>query len=162
MDYKEQIEKAKLVAAKWRENHKVFKFEELRIDWLIEYLAESITNLLSRAEAAEAAKDTLQNEMVEYKSRAEKLEKELASHDMAFVGECANLREKLIAAEELIASMTPENSGRIETVFGYPIDEVKKLIEEDRAKKAMFRVIKKSEGEQYHGAFYMNRFTKME
>lgn len=38
--------------------------------------AESITDLLARAEAAEAAQETLQRAMAEYKDRAEKAERE--------------------------------------------------------------------------------------
>lgn len=54
MDYKEQIEQAKNAAVRWQEKHPVICVGELRVDRIIEDLTESITDLLARAEAAEA------------------------------------------------------------------------------------------------------------
>lgn len=44
---------------------------------LLDLAATAITELLSRAEAAEAAQETLQSAMAEYKAKAEKAEREI-------------------------------------------------------------------------------------
>ena len=54
MDYKEQIEQAKHAAVKWREQHPVVGVGELRVDCMVDDLCRSITDLLARAETAEA------------------------------------------------------------------------------------------------------------
>lgn len=54
MDYKEQIEQAKHAAEKWREKHRIVGAGELRVDCMVDDLTRSITDLLARAEAAEA------------------------------------------------------------------------------------------------------------
>ena len=54
MEYKEQIEQAKRAAAKWREKHQIVGVGELRVDYMVDDLTQSITDLLARAEAAEA------------------------------------------------------------------------------------------------------------
>lgn len=54
MDYKEQIEQAKHAAEKWREKHRIVGVGELRVDCMVDDLTRSITDLLARAEAAEA------------------------------------------------------------------------------------------------------------
>lgn len=85
MDYKEQIEKAKHAAAKWREKHTIVGVGELRVDCMVDDLTRSITDLLSRAEAAEARCETLgklvkeyQEELIPgYRERAEKAEMEI-------------------------------------------------------------------------------------
>lgn len=77
MDYKEQIEllhNLEAIAYGYNINGEVFgmdcsDFEQIMVD-----AAHSIEELLSRAEAAEAAQETLQRAMVEYKDRAEKAE----------------------------------------------------------------------------------------
>ena len=56
MDYKEQIEQAKHAAEKWREKHRIVGVGELRVDCMVDDLTRSITDLLARAEAAEAEK----------------------------------------------------------------------------------------------------------
>lgn len=53
MDYKEQIEQAKRAAVKWREKHPVIGVGEIRVDYMVDDLTRSITDLLARAEAAE-------------------------------------------------------------------------------------------------------------
>lgn len=64
MDYKKLLEKTD------------FNSPEEIFEWMDEAEA-AITDLLSRAEAAESAQETLQRAMAEYKDRAEK-----AEHDM--------------------------------------------------------------------------------
>ena len=54
MDYKEQIEQAKHAAEKWREKHRIVGVGEFRVDCMVDDLTRSITDLLARAEAAEA------------------------------------------------------------------------------------------------------------
>lgn len=54
MDYREQIEMAKNAAEKWHKNHPIVGVGELRVDLMVDDLARSITDLLDRAEAAEA------------------------------------------------------------------------------------------------------------
>lgn len=54
MDYKEQIEQAKNAAEQWRKKHPIVGVGELRVDLMVEDITRSITDLLSRAEAAEA------------------------------------------------------------------------------------------------------------
>lgn len=54
MVYKEQIEQAKRAAAKWREKHPIVGVGELRVDSMVDDLTRSITDLLTRAETAEA------------------------------------------------------------------------------------------------------------
>lgn len=54
MGYKEQIKQAKHAAVKWREEHPIVGVGELRVDCMVDDLCRSITELLSRAEAAEA------------------------------------------------------------------------------------------------------------
>lgn len=54
MDYKDQIEQAKHAAVKWREKHPIVGVGNLRVDCMVDDLTRSITDLLSRAEAAEA------------------------------------------------------------------------------------------------------------
>lgn len=54
MDYKEQIEQAKRAAVKWREKHPVIGVGEIRVDCMVDDLTRSITDLLARAEVAEA------------------------------------------------------------------------------------------------------------
>lgn len=54
MDYKEQIERAKRASEKWRKKHKIVGVGELRVDLMVDDLTRSITDLLTRAEAAEA------------------------------------------------------------------------------------------------------------
>ena len=54
MDYKELIAQAKNAAVRWQEKHPVIYVGELRVDRIIEDLTESITELLARAEVAEA------------------------------------------------------------------------------------------------------------
>lgn len=97
--------------------------------------AAAIPELLARAESAEVGQETLQNAMAYYKSRAEMAERKLVSLDMSCAAKFAVLREKLCAAEEMIADMLHSPDGKIETIFGYPVDEVRRLIAEDRAKK---------------------------
>lgn len=57
MDYKEQIEQAKHAAVKWREKHPIVGVGELRVDCMVDDLTRSITDLLARAEAAEAREE---------------------------------------------------------------------------------------------------------
>lgn len=54
MDYKDQIEQAKHAAIKWREKHPIVGVGELRVDYMVNDLCRSITDLLVRAEEAEA------------------------------------------------------------------------------------------------------------
>lgn len=54
MDYKEQIERAKRASEKWRKKHKIVGVGGLRVDLMVDDLTRSITDLLTRAEAAEA------------------------------------------------------------------------------------------------------------
>lgn len=54
MDYKEQVEQAKHAAEKWREKHRIVGIGELRVDCMVDDLTRSITDLLARAEVAEA------------------------------------------------------------------------------------------------------------
>ena len=76
MDYKEQIEQAKHAAEKWREKHRIVGVGELRVDCMVDDITRSITDLLARAEAAEA--------------RAEKAERErdAAVADLRLVSDC--------------------------------------------------------------------------
>lgn len=79
MDYKEQINALKnleAIAYGYNINGEVLRmdcsdFEQIMVD-----AADSITDLLARAEAAEAAQETLQRTVAEYKARSEKAERE--------------------------------------------------------------------------------------
>lgn len=83
MDYKEQIEQAKHAAEKWREKHRIVGVGEFRVDCMVDDLTRSITDLLARAEAAEARCETLEKMVKEYqdtivpgyRERAEKAER---------------------------------------------------------------------------------------
>lgn len=66
MDYKEQIEQAKHAAEKWREKHRIVGVGELRVDCMVDDLTRSITDLLARAEAAEARAEKAERERDEY------------------------------------------------------------------------------------------------
>lgn len=68
MDYKEQIRHAKNAAVKWREKHQIVGVGELRVDCIVDDLTMSITDLLSRAEAAEVR-------CAEFKRSAERWER---------------------------------------------------------------------------------------
>ena len=57
MDYKEQIAQAKSAASKWLKQHPIVGVGELRVDLMTDDLTRSISELLSRAEAAEAERD---------------------------------------------------------------------------------------------------------
>lgn len=54
MDYKQQIENAKRAAAEWREKNPIICDGEVQVDWMVNDLTASISDLLARAEAAEA------------------------------------------------------------------------------------------------------------
>lgn len=54
MDYKEQIDQAKRAAEKWKEETPIVGVGRLRVDLMVDDLTRSITDLLARAEAAEA------------------------------------------------------------------------------------------------------------
>ncbi len=54
MDYKELIEEAKRAAEKWAEKHPIIGVGELLVDLLVDDLTRAMTELLARAEAAEA------------------------------------------------------------------------------------------------------------
>lgn len=71
MEYKGMAIDAKIIAESFREDGNVILPNKL------DMYATAINDLLSRAEAAEAAQETLKNAMAEYKERAEK-----AEHDM--------------------------------------------------------------------------------
>lgn len=76
MDYKELISKIKghYFDLTVQEQLSIEQQGKLRNDlWDME---TAITDLLARAEAAEAAQETLQRSMAEYKARAEKAERE--------------------------------------------------------------------------------------
>ena len=62
MDYKEQIEQAKHAAEKWREKHRIVGVGELRVDCMVDDITRSITDLLARAEAAEARAEKAERE----------------------------------------------------------------------------------------------------
>lgn len=62
MDYKEQIEQAKHAAEKWREKHRIVGVGEFRVDCMVDDLTRSITDLLARAEAAEARAEKAERE----------------------------------------------------------------------------------------------------
>ena len=57
MDYREQIGQAKNAAEKWHTKHPIVGVGELRVDLMVDDLCRSITDLLARAEAAEAERD---------------------------------------------------------------------------------------------------------
>lgn len=76
MDYKEQIEQAKHAAVKWREQHPIVGVGELRVDCMVDDLCRSITDLLARAEAAEARVKNLSEALERERRRAEKAERE--------------------------------------------------------------------------------------
>lgn len=82
MDYKELAESA-------FKHAKVFKMEgEFSRAAGIERYANAIIDLLSRAEAAEAAQETLHRSMAEYKARAEKAERERDEYFKHLIGLC--------------------------------------------------------------------------
>ena len=62
MDYKEQIEQAKHAAEKWRSSNPIVGVGNLRVDLMVDDLTRSITDLLARAEAAEARAEKAENE----------------------------------------------------------------------------------------------------
>ncbi len=89
MDYKELLEQIKdflsscekmrygeYVGAQWPYDHAGEMVYTEPEDILLDLAATAITDLLARSEAAEAAQDTLQRAMAEYKARAEKAERE--------------------------------------------------------------------------------------
>ena len=63
MDYKEQIGQAKNAAENWRAKHPIVGVGELRVDLMVDDLTRSITDLLARAEAAEARAEKAEREM---------------------------------------------------------------------------------------------------
>lgn len=88
MDYKELLEQIKdflsscekmrygeYVGAQWPYDHAGEMVYTEPEDILLDLAATAITDLLARAEAAEAAQETLQRSMAEYKARAEKAER---------------------------------------------------------------------------------------
>lgn len=54
MNYKEQIDQAKRAAEKWKSENPIVGVGRLRVDLMVDDLCRSITDLLSRTEAAEA------------------------------------------------------------------------------------------------------------
>lgn len=111
MDYKEQIEQAKHAAEKWREKHRIVGVGEFRVDCMVDDLTRSITDLLARAEAAEARVRELETSfrtekcengpecaelgrvrkaLAEAEARAEKAERErdAAVADLRLVSDC--------------------------------------------------------------------------
>lgn len=61
MDYKEQIDQAKRAAEKWRSSNPIVGVGDLRVDLMVDDLTRSITDLLARAEAAEARAEKAEN-----------------------------------------------------------------------------------------------------
>lgn len=90
MDYQEQVENAKLASQKWRKKHPIVGVGELCVDWMVDDLTRSITDLLARAEAAEFALSQLK----EYKWLAEYEETELEKIQNLFVtGYCSQCKK---------------------------------------------------------------------
>lgn len=54
MDYQTQIDQAKVASQKWRKENPIVGVGRLRVDLMVDDLIKSITELLARAEAAEA------------------------------------------------------------------------------------------------------------
>ena len=69
MDYVDQIKQAKHAAVKWREKHQIVGVGELRVDYMVDDLCQSITDLLARAEAAEARAEKAERERDEFKAK---------------------------------------------------------------------------------------------
>ena len=80
MDHKEQIEQAKHAAVKWRTNNPIVGVGELRVDCMVDDLCRSITDLLARAEAAEAANSQLNGTVTTLMESNRKLAEELKAH----------------------------------------------------------------------------------
>ncbi len=67
MDYQEQVENAKLASQKWRKKHPIVGVGELCVDCMVDDLTRSITDLLERAEVAEACCKAFEKIVREYR-----------------------------------------------------------------------------------------------
>lgn len=62
MDYQTQIDQAKVASQKWRKENPIVGVGRLRVDLMVDDLIKSITDLLARAEAAEARAEKAERE----------------------------------------------------------------------------------------------------
>ena len=62
MDYQTQIDQAKVASKKWRKENPIVGVGRLRVDLMVDDLIKSITDLLARAEAAEARAEKAERE----------------------------------------------------------------------------------------------------
>ena len=136
MDYKEQIEQAKHAAEKWRSSNPIVGVGNLRVDLMVDDLTRSITDLLARAEAAEA--------------RAEKAEENFSKsvdalkHEREFA---AKEREKRENAEKHLKALSAFALGRpimitgqrdVISFCGIPVEEaMQRVLDYPKLKKTL-------------------------
>lgn len=171
MDYKELLQQIKeflsaceqmrygeYVGAPWPYNHDGPMVYTEPDAVLLGLASNAITDLLARAEAAEARVHELEtmhrtemcesgydcvelgkarNSLKDAEDRLEKAEKMLHS-ELSYFSQCEALKKKLRYAERAIAAlMQIEPQERITTCFGHPIGRVMELIEADKRREIL-------------------------
>lgn len=135
MDYKEQIEQAKRAAEKWKSENPIVGVGRLRVDLMVDDLCQSITDLLARAEAAEARVSDLEKLL----SAVQNMENFYLDETGFFVftkKDADDITGKLLAAEARVREL--ETTYRIEKCENGPecveLGKVRKALAEAEAR----------------------------
>lgn len=139
MDYKE-LSRGLSVISKYEKRR---QYNEINVGNVMEQAATAITDLLARAEAAEAAQATLQRAMAEYKARAEKAEMERDELFNLLDDTCKDVRERHVDDSvcglcEYDGVHSSESGDCVNECPGFDIDDcfcMKKSIQEKYGQK---------------------------